>query len=253
MSLYPPYQFSFSLVCLASAQTTVGVYINAASHVDARFWREATPNTATGISQLYVEATEVTPLDVSGLQFSVLLSVVVRLGYLCRLIESWGVGTDCSDLPLAWLRFQLDGGPSMFHEAARALKAQMDISGVTSITVMMRVLETLWGQIRDSLHLRGTLCTIAIDEAQILTSYSHTNDPKVWSLREMREFDGTPLPSSVAHNPTLPHPDLRRRSGRQCPSCATFLQRPARGSWFVALPYPWDCPRGCPPPWARSL
>jgi hypothetical protein len=121
------------------------------------------------------------PKAVCGLQFSVLLSVAVRLATLLEFITLWGT-RDLGGLPLAWLRFQMYGGHATLMETGLAAKNALFARGVTTVPGMTDAVKGLWVEIRRKLRLPlGTVCPVVIDEAQVLakTEYPHVVDQTV--------------------------------------------------------------------------
>ncbi len=122
-------------------------------------------------------------MDTSGLQFSVLLSVAVRLASLLKFIALWG-RRDRRELPLAWLRFQMDDGHDLFKVIVSAFLESLEEAGKTTVSGMSGMVALLWDEVRETLGLPlETLCPVVVDEAQILTktrySYSHVTDTPV--------------------------------------------------------------------------
>lgn len=204
--LDPPPSPCLVLRC-SNPQETFGLYFDAHSHTDARNW-EVSRSTSESMCGMYIVAGTDAMRDVCGLQFSVLLSTVVRLASLLQFIEMSATEEVRSDLPLAWLRFQLDGGPAMFEEAGFDFKRQQLSRRPASVLVMMEVLRSLWGRIRDCLSLPlDTLCTVAIDEAQVLSrhQYTHEHDTSVsarvschaLALVYVPHYQSSPLPDFV--------------------------------------------------------
>jgi hypothetical protein len=121
--------------------------------------------------------------DACGLQFSVLLTVAVRLATLLEFIAVWGT-RDRGDLPLAWLRFQIDGGHVLFRVTVRAFKEALGRVGKTTVEEMSDMVDGLWVEVLIALGLpKEVVCPVVIDEAQVLTStstrYSHVTDRTV--------------------------------------------------------------------------
>jgi hypothetical protein len=156
------------------------LYIDAAAHSDVKAWRASTVDPATDISATFLLVRAAFSLeDVCRLQFSVLLTVAVRLATLLQFIAAWGT-RDLGSLPLAWLRFQMDGGHVLFRVTVSAFKEALGRLGKTTVPGMSDMVDGLWDEVRETLGLPlETLCPVVIDEAQVLTSararYSHVH------------------------------------------------------------------------------
>ena len=170
--------------CLCPVQGNIGLYIDAAAHADAHFWRQSSTSSASDIAKVYLQLEAPGPAkDVCGLEFAVLLSVAVRLAALLQFIAVWE-SRDRAALPLAWLRFQLGDGHALFENVVAAVKAALSTQGWTTVKEMSATVIMLWTEVRKQLTLpAGTVCPIVVDEAQILaeTDYSHITDTAVRS------------------------------------------------------------------------
>ena len=148
-----------------------------------RHWRESSVHAATYHCRWYLRAGAFPPPEVFGLQFSVLLAVAVRLATLREFIEHWeALEMDQYDLPLAWLRFQMGGGPALFKSVGHAVKRAMMTQGVPEVSALLEVVSDLWGDIATVLGLPlDSKCPVVIDEAQILTQtvYARVEDKAV--------------------------------------------------------------------------
>lgn len=118
-----------------------------------------------------------------GLQFSVLVSLAARLAVLSIFMEVWAAASAPRDgLPLAWLRFQLDGGHHVCDKVVTQAKDVMEAQGVTTVSTMVEVVQRLWAGVQSALDLdSSSALSVAVDEAQILakTWYNHPEDPAV--------------------------------------------------------------------------
>jgi hypothetical protein len=160
------------------------LYIDAAAHRDVEAWRASTVDPATDISATFLLVKAAFSMeDACRLQFSVLLTVAVRLATLRQFIAAWGT-RDLGSLPLAWLRFQMDGGHVLFRVTVSAFKEALGRLGKTTVSGMSDMVDGLWNKVLNALGLPlETWCPVVIDEAQVLTSararYSHVTDRAV--------------------------------------------------------------------------
>jgi hypothetical protein len=168
--------------CACLPKANVGLYIDATAHMDVAAWMEPTVGPATEIAATYLcVESPLPPKAVCGLQFSVLLSVAVRLATLLEFITKWGT-RDPVGLPPAWLHFQMDGGHVLLKALGQAAKGALHSRGVATVTGMSDTVDGLWEQVRRKLRLPGeAMCPIIIDEAQVLakTEYPHVADVAV--------------------------------------------------------------------------
>jgi hypothetical protein len=136
--------------------------------------------TDIAVTYLHVEAA-LPPKSVCGLQFSVLLSVAVRLATLLVFMDCWGT-VDKAGLPLAWLRFQMHGGHALFMSIGLDVKRGLFSEGKTTVMGISDTVRLLWREARTKLALSTeAVCPVVVDEAQVLanTDYPHVDNPKV--------------------------------------------------------------------------
>ncbi len=121
-------------------------------------------------------------LPARWLQFEVLSATAIRLVSLLSFIKQWtSEGNDLGDVPLAWLRYQLDGGPDSFRSAfATRLFPAWD----GCLDTGLNEVQLLWLDVQTAMKTPTAKGNVALDEAQMLAHpFPHHEIPvKVSSL-----------------------------------------------------------------------
>jgi hypothetical protein len=156
---------------LPLTQKNIGLYFDASSHGDATLWAAVPAAVSARCVGVFTESHD----GAMCLQFLVFSATAIRLAALLQFIDTWMKrGRAKEELALAWLRYQLDGGPVVFLAALSRVLESTTWQGASRLATLADAITAVthtWSDVVSVSGLRpDTVCSVAVDEAQVLVA-----------------------------------------------------------------------------------